>query len=78
MTIELDKEKAQQVRVSEHREEPCFLNIFNGSFIILRGKRGQTSAKNNWQLFYVRGVVPNEATLVEVEPRVQSLRSRTA
>jgi supervillin len=64
--------------VSEHREEPCFLNIFNGSFIILRGKRGQTSAKNNWQLFYVRGVVPNEATLVEVEPRVHSLRSRTA
>ncbi|CAG2105359.1 unnamed protein product [Medioppia subpectinata] len=29
-------------------------------------------------MFYVRGVVPNEATLVEVETRAQSLRSRTA
>ncbi|CAG2105358.1 unnamed protein product, partial [Medioppia subpectinata] len=78
MTIELDKEKAQQVRVSEHREEPCFLNIFKGSFVILRGKRGHTCAKDKWRMFYVRGVVPNEATLVEVETRAQSLRSRTA
>ncbi|XP_054168360.1 supervillin-like [Oppia nitens] len=80
MTIELDKEKAQQVRVSQGNEDPCFLNIFNGSLVILNGKRGNKEMTNcqKWRLFYIRGVLPNEASLVEVIPKVQSLRSRTA
>ena len=64
--------------MSERKEEPCFLNLFKGSFVILCGKRGQKTAKDVWKMFYIRGLLPNEASLVEVECKVQSLRSRTA
>ena len=41
------------------------------------GKKGQASSES-WRMFYVRGLFPNEASLVEVECKVQNLRSRTS
>lgn len=38
MTIELDKEKGPQIRVVEGKEPPAFLNLLNGSMIILQGR----------------------------------------
>ena len=64
--------------MTERKEEPCFLNVFRGALVVLRGKRGQQLDKKCWKMFYVRGVVPNEATLVEVECEIRSLRSRMA
>lgn len=38
MTVELDKEKGPQVRVVQGNEPPAFLNLFNGSMIMLKGR----------------------------------------
>ena len=38
MTVELDKEKGPQVRVVQGTEHPAFLQLFNGSMIVLHGK----------------------------------------
>ena len=38
MTVELDKEKGPQVRVVQGKEPPAFLNLFNGSMILLKGR----------------------------------------
>ena len=38
MTVELDKEKGPQIRVVQGKEHPAFLQLFNGSMIILLGK----------------------------------------
>ena len=38
MTVELDKEKGPQVRVVQGAEHPAFLQLFNGSMIVLHGK----------------------------------------
>lgn len=37
MTIQLDKEKGPQIRVVQWKEHPAFLQLFNGSMIILYG-----------------------------------------
>lgn len=38
MTVELDKEKGPQVRVVQGKEPPAFLNLFNGSMILIKGR----------------------------------------
>ncbi len=38
MTVELDKEKGPQVRVTEGKEPPTFLNLFGGGMVILKGR----------------------------------------
>ena len=38
ITVELDKERAPQIRVTQGKEHPAFLQLFNGSMIILCGK----------------------------------------
>ena len=38
MTVELDKEKGPQVRVVQGKEPPAFLNLFNGSMVLLKGR----------------------------------------
>lgn len=39
MTVELDKEKGPQVRVTEGKEHPTFLNLFNGGMILFNGRQ---------------------------------------
>ena len=38
MTVELDKEKGPQVRVTQGKEPPAFLSLFNGGMVILKGR----------------------------------------
>ncbi|XP_060795764.1 supervillin isoform X2 [Neoarius graeffei] len=77
MTVELGNQRGAQVLVTQGKEPPCFLQLFNGGLIIHRGCR-EDSAKNTggWRLFCVRGETAVEASLLEVECCTASLRSR--
>ena len=46
MTIQLDKEKGPQIRVTQGKEHPAFLQLFNGSMIILYGKSDTNNLHN--------------------------------
>ncbi|KAF5889682.1 supervillin-like isoform X1, partial [Clarias magur] len=77
MTVELGNQRGAQVLVTQGKEPPCFLQLFNGGLIVHRGSR-EDSAKNTdgWRLFCVRGEAAVEASLLEVECCSASLRSR--
>ncbi|KAK3519714.1 hypothetical protein QTP70_002670 [Hemibagrus guttatus] len=70
-----------QVNVKEGEEPPCFLQLFQGGLVIHRGHSKHTESSfqqqsGDWRLFCVRGAVPVEASLLEVECCTSSLRSR--
>uniref|UniRef100_A0A674MLJ7 Supervillin d n=1 Tax=Takifugu rubripes TaxID=31033 RepID=A0A674MLJ7_TAKRU len=72
---------AVQVLVSEGKEPPCFLQLFQGGLIVHKGSRedgANQTGENSWRLFCVRGEVEAEASLVEVDCQRSSLRSRTS
>ncbi|XP_059180038.1 supervillin [Centropristis striata] len=77
MTVELGSHRGSQVLVTQGKEPPCFLQLFQGGLIIHKGSR-EDSAKNTggWRLFCVRGEAEVEASLVEVDCQRASLRSR--
>ncbi|XP_032358291.1 supervillin isoform X2 [Etheostoma spectabile] len=79
MTVELGSHRGSQVLVSEGKEPPCFLQLFQGGLIIHKGSR-EDSAKltDGWRLFCVRGEAEVEASLVEVDCQHASLRSRAS
>uniref|UniRef100_A0A8C9XVC3 Supervillin d n=1 Tax=Sander lucioperca TaxID=283035 RepID=A0A8C9XVC3_SANLU len=79
MTVELGSHRGSQVLVSEGKEPPCFLQLFQGGLIIHKGSR-EDSANNTdgWRLFCVRGEAEVEASLVEVDCQRASLRSRAS
>ncbi|XP_077406398.1 supervillin [Vanacampus margaritifer] len=76
-TVELGSFRGSQVLVSQGKEPPCFLQLFQGGLVIHKGSR-DNSEKNSggWRLFCVRGEVAAEATLWEVACTGASLRSR--
>ncbi|XP_053529834.1 supervillin isoform X7 [Ictalurus punctatus] len=80
MTIELDEERGAQVQVQQGKEPPCFLQCFNGGMIVHCGKREEEeeNIQSEWRLYCVRGEVPVEGHLLEVECHCSSLRSRTS
>ncbi|XP_031417584.1 supervillin [Clupea harengus] len=79
MTVELGNHRGAQYLVAQGKEPPCFLQLFQGGLTIHRGCR-EDSGNNTgvWRLFCVRGEVPMEASLVEVECGCASLRSRSS
>ncbi|KAM9816987.1 supervillin-like [Neosynchiropus ocellatus] len=78
MTVELGNFRGAQVLVSQGKEPPCFLQLFQGGLIIHKGSREETvKTKEGWRLFCVRGEEQPEAMLVEVDCESASLRSRT-
>ncbi|XP_066250261.1 supervillin-like [Euwallacea similis] len=77
LTVELDKENAPQIRVTQGFEPAAFLRLFNGSMVIHHGKRGE-DRQNGPKLFIVRGELEEEAYLMEVPLEIASLRSRTS
>uniref|UniRef100_A0A8C4NMM1 Supervillin d n=1 Tax=Dicentrarchus labrax TaxID=13489 RepID=A0A8C4NMM1_DICLA len=79
MTVELGSHRGSQVLVSEGKEPPCFLQLFQGGLIIHKGSR-EDSANNTggWRMFCVRGEAEVEASLVEVDCQHASLRSRSS
>uniref|UniRef100_A0A8C2ZZR7 Supervillin d n=1 Tax=Cyclopterus lumpus TaxID=8103 RepID=A0A8C2ZZR7_CYCLU len=74
MTVELGSHRGSQVLVSEGKESPCFLQLFQGGLIIHKGSRDDIG----WRLFCVRGEAEVEASLVEVDCQHASLRSRAS
>lgn len=77
LTVELDKENAPQVRVTQGAEPAAFLRLFGCGMIIHHGKRGETVSRDKPKLFMVRGELEEEAYLMEVPLEMASLRSRT-
>lgn len=74
LTVELDKEKGPQVRVSQGNEPPAFLNMFQGNLIIHQGKKN--AEKSRYRLYVTRGNEVNEAYMLQVPCSVRQLRSR--
>ncbi|KAL4217138.1 hypothetical protein ACF0H5_023592 [Mactra antiquata] len=77
MTVELDEERGPQVRVSEGKEPPCFLNLFKGAMIIHIGKREEedTNTQGPWRFYCLRNEYENEMCLIEVPKDISNLRS---
>ncbi|XP_047232858.1 supervillin isoform X3 [Girardinichthys multiradiatus] len=79
MTVELGSHRGSQVLVTQGKEPPCFLQLFQGGLIIHKGSRDDSSnSTDGWRLFCVRGEAEVEATLVEVACELSSLRSRAS
>ncbi|XP_065124619.1 supervillin isoform X2 [Paramisgurnus dabryanus] len=70
----LTKECSPQVFVKEGEEPPCFLQLYQGGMVVYRHHGNRDVG--GWRLFCVRGDVPVEGSLLEVEPLCSSLRSR--
>lgn len=62
--------------IENGQEFPAFLRIFNGSLVILLGKRGSTTHK--YRMFSLKSVQPGEMFLSEVECSSRNLRSRSS
>ncbi|XP_051774863.1 supervillin-like isoform X3 [Erpetoichthys calabaricus] len=82
-TVELGKHRGAQVLVSQGKEPPCFLQLFQGGLVIHSGCRERESTNSQghldtWRLFCVRGEVPAEGSLLEVACASCSLRSRVS
>ncbi|XP_048102514.1 supervillin isoform X1 [Alosa alosa] len=63
-----------EVLVAQGEEPPCFLQLFQGGLVLHRGRREDNNTAG-WRLFCVKGAVPVEASLSEVECCCSSLRS---
>ncbi|XP_061822730.1 supervillin-like isoform X2 [Nerophis lumbriciformis] len=75
-TVELGNFRGSQVLVTQGKEPPCFLQLFQGGLIIHKGSREDSVKTSVWRLFCVRGEADVEAMLVEVDCHSASLRSR--
>ncbi|XP_055360361.1 supervillin isoform X2 [Betta splendens] len=79
MTVELGSHRGSQVLVSQGKEPPCFLQLFQGGLIIHKGNREDSvNSAGGWRLFCARGEAEVEASLVEVACEHASLRSRAS
>ncbi|XP_037547361.1 supervillin [Nematolebias whitei] len=79
MTVELGSHRGSQMLVSQGKEPPCFLQLFQGGLVIHKGSREDTSNNTgSWRLFCARGEVEVEASLLEVVCQRASLRSRAS
>ncbi|XP_070957621.1 supervillin-like isoform X5 [Oncorhynchus clarkii lewisi] len=73
----LRSHEGTQLMVPQGQEPPCFLQLFQGGLVIHKGCRADTTNNTGvWRLFCVRGELPEEASLLEVDCRCGSLRSR--
>ncbi|XP_015230718.1 PREDICTED: supervillin-like [Cyprinodon variegatus] len=79
MTVELGSHRGSQVLVTQGKEPPCFLQLFQGGLVIHKGSRDHNSnSADSWRLFCVRGEAEVEASLLEVACERASLRSRAS
>ncbi|KAK6311532.1 hypothetical protein J4Q44_G00171960 [Coregonus suidteri] len=76
-TPALRSHEGTQVMVPQGQEPPCFLQLFQGGLVIHKGCRADTTNNTGvWRLFCVRGELPEEASLLEVDCSCGGLRSR--
>ncbi|XP_042360924.1 supervillin isoform X2 [Plectropomus leopardus] len=76
LSIGMNDHEESQVVVPQGQEPPCFLQLFQGGLIIHKGKREEASTNAEWRLFCVRGELPEEGSLLEVDCCCSGLRSR--
>ncbi|KAG9264219.1 supervillin-like isoform X1 [Astyanax mexicanus] len=74
LSLPLTSQNEPRVIIKEGEEPPCFLQLFQGGLVIHGGV--SSNRTGGWRLFCVRGAVPVEANLLEVECCCSSLRSR--
>ncbi|XP_034075777.1 supervillin isoform X6 [Gymnodraco acuticeps] len=77
LSIGTNKQGESQVVVPQGKEPPCFLQLFQGGLVVHKGKREEASTNAaEWRLFCVRGELPEEGSLLEVDCCCAGLRSR--
>ncbi|XP_028454623.1 supervillin isoform X1 [Perca flavescens] len=77
LSIGINNHEDSQVLVPQGKEPPCFLQLFQGGLAIHKGKREEPSTNAaEWRLFCVRGQLPEEGSLLEVDCCCAGLRSR--
>lgn len=77
LSIGINNQEASQVVVPQGKEPPCFLQLFKGGLVIHKGTREEATSKTGlWRLFVVRGELPEEGSLLEVDCSCSGLRSR--
>uniref|UniRef100_A0A673ACV2 Supervillin c n=1 Tax=Sphaeramia orbicularis TaxID=375764 RepID=A0A673ACV2_9TELE len=77
LSIGMNNHEESQVVVPQGKEPPCFLQLFHGGLVIHKGKREEASTETGtWRLFCVRGELPEEGSLLEVDCCCAGLRSR--
>ncbi|XP_049416405.1 supervillin isoform X2 [Epinephelus fuscoguttatus] len=76
LSIGMNNHEESQVVVPQGQEPPCFLQLFQGGLVIHKGKREEVSTNAEWRLFCVRGELPEEGSLLEVDCCCAGLRSR--
>ncbi|XP_061159546.1 supervillin isoform X3 [Syngnathus typhle] len=81
LCVGIDNDGESQVVVDQGNEPACFLRLFKGALVIHKGRRATWSshaeqAAGTWRLFAVRGELPDEGSLLEVDCCCASLRSR--
>ncbi|KAM9393776.1 supervillin isoform 2-T3 [Pholidichthys leucotaenia] len=75
LSIGMSDHEESQVVVLQGKEPPCFLQLFQGGLVIHKGKREEASC-TGWHMFCVRGELPEEGFLMEVDCCCAGLRSR--
>ncbi|XP_058466610.1 serine-rich adhesin for platelets isoform X7 [Malaya genurostris] len=72
LTVELDKEKGAQVRVSQGQESAAFIRLFKIMFI----HKSKKTTRNAWRLYIITGNYQEETVCTEVTCNERQLRSR--
>jgi len=78
LTVELDKEKGAQMRVSQGDECTAFVRLFRQMWQH-RGRKEQClERRSQWRLYQLQGNVNEETLLKEVDCQSSQLRSRSS
>ncbi|XP_054463467.1 supervillin [Anoplopoma fimbria] len=77
LSIGMNNHEESQVVMPQGKEPPCFLQLFQGGLVIHKRKREEACTNAaEWHLFCVRGELPEEGSLLEVDCCCAGLRSR--
>lgn len=78
LTVELDKEKGSQLRISQGDETTVFIRLFKIMFIHI-GKEAQLERNySKWRMYMIRGNDVDETILTEIVCDIKQLRSRAS
>lgn len=76
LTVELDKEKGSQIRVSQGDEPSAFVRLFKAMFVH-RGRK-EEAQQRHCRLFILTGNDASEQLITEVNCSIENLRSRAS
>ncbi|XP_070136318.1 serine-rich adhesin for platelets isoform X4 [Drosophila bipectinata] len=78
LTVELDKEKGAQMRVSQGDECTAFVRLFRQLWQHRGRKEDCLERRSQWRLYQLQGNVKEETLLKEVDCQASQLRSRNS